>query len=53
MTDHKHSDDAAERPTTSEGEYTDVETESGRDTHKNDVQQGEYTDTDLGEGSKG
>ncbi|MFG6445220.1 hypothetical protein ACFXP7_07795 [Microbacterium sp. P06] len=51
MTDRKGSDDAAKRATTNEGEYTDIETEDGRDSHKNDVVPGEYTDTDLGEDS--
>ncbi|WP_187266856.1 hypothetical protein [Microbacterium hatanonis] len=49
MTDHKHPEDAAKRETTDEGEYTDVETTEGRDTHKDDVTPGEYTDTDLGD----
>ncbi|MFL1999627.1 MULTISPECIES: hypothetical protein [unclassified Microbacterium] len=51
MTDHKHPEDAAQRETTDQGEYTDVETPDGRDTHQDDVTPGEYTDTDLGDSS--
>lgn len=49
MTDHKNRDDTT--PTTDEGEYTDVETEEGRDTHQSDVEPGEYTDVDRGDGT--
>ena len=49
MSDHEKSHDATERETTSEGEYTDVETASGRDTHKDDVRPGKYPDADHGD----
>lgn len=50
MSDHEKSEHVTNTVETSEGEYTDVETESGRDTHKNDVVPGEYTDVETESG---